>query len=88
MMIHSLKGRLDMNTAVAITAPIRPQLLYDKQSQKSKKNKVDVYGKIAGKDGKLIFRNASLEEILKRLERHFNVEIQFNNCLLYTSRCV
>ncbi len=56
------------------------QLLYDKQSQKSKKkNKVDVYGKIAWKDGKLIFRNASLEEILKRLERHFNVEIQFNN---------
>lgn len=44
-----------------------------------KKNKVDVYGKIAWKDGKLIFRNASLEEILKRLERHFNVEIQFNN---------
>ena len=28
---------------------------------------------------KLIFRNASLEEVLKRLERHFNVEIQFNN---------
>ena len=40
---------------------------------------MDVYGKIAWKDGKLIFRNASLEEILKRLERHFNVEIQFNN---------
>ena len=44
-----------------------------------KKNKVDVYGKIAWKDGKLVFRNTPLEEIFKRLERHFNVDIQYNN---------
>ena len=54
-------------------------MLYDKQSQKSVKNKVDVYGKIAWKDGKLVFRNTPLEEIFKRLERHFNVDIQYNN---------
>jgi transmembrane sensor len=41
--------------------------------------KVDVYGKIAWKDGKLVFRNTPLEEIFKRLERHFNVDIQYNN---------
>ena len=55
------------------------QLVYDKQTRQVQKNKVDVYGKVAWKDGKLIFRNASLEEIIKRLERHFNVDIEFNN---------
>ena len=55
------------------------QLLYDKHSQKLIKNRVDVYEKVAWKDGKLIFRNASLDDIFKRLERHFNVEIQFTN---------
>lgn len=55
------------------------QLLYDKQTRESIKNSVDVYGKTAWKDGKLIFRNASLDDIFKRLERHFNVDIQFNN---------
>lgn len=55
------------------------QLLYDKQSKKLIKNKVDVYEKIAWKEGKLIFRNASLDDIFKRLSRHFNVDIQFNN---------
>ena len=75
------KGKVNVITPDQETIVLAPgeQLLYDKQSQKTKKNKVDVYGKIAWKDGKLIFRNASLEEILKRLERHFNVEIQFNN---------
>lgn len=55
------------------------QLLYDKHSQKMNKNRVDVYEKVAWKDGKLIFRNATLDDIFKRLERHFNVEIQFTN---------
>ena len=75
------KGKVNVITPDQETIVLAPgeQLLYDKQSQQLKKNKVDVYGKIAWKDGKLIFRNASLEEILKRLERHFNVEIQFNN---------
>lgn len=55
------------------------RLLYDKQEQKLLKSQVDVYEKVAWKDGKLIFRNASLDEIFKRLARHFNVEIQFSN---------
>lgn len=55
------------------------RLLYDKQEQKLLKSQVDVYEKVAWKEGKLIFRNASLDEIFKRLARHFNVEIQFNN---------
>ena len=38
------------------------------------KSKVDVSEKTAWKDGKLIFRNTSLDEMLKRLSRHFNVD--------------
>lgn len=55
------------------------QLFYDKQTSQMRREQVDVYGKVAWKEGKMIFRNASLEEILKRLERHFNVDIEFNN---------
>ncbi|WP_307995554.1 FecR domain-containing protein [uncultured Bacteroides sp.] len=75
------KGKVNVITPNQETIVLAPgeHLLYDKQSQKSKKNTVDVYGKVAWKDGKLIFRNASLEEIFKRLERHFNVDIQFDN---------
>lgn len=75
------KGKVNVVTPNQETIVLAPgeQLLYDKQTQKSQKNTVDVYGKVAWKDGKLIFRNASLEEIFKRLERHFNVDIQFNN---------
>lgn len=55
------------------------QFLFDKQSHKLAKNGVDVYEKVAWKDGKLLFRNATLEDIFKRLERHFNVEIEFDH---------
>lgn len=55
------------------------RLLYDKQENKMQKSQVDVYEKVAWKDGKLIFRNAPLDDIFKRLARHFNVDIQFEN---------
>lgn len=62
-----------------IELKVGEQLIYDKEHKKVFKNSVDVYEKIAWKDGKLIFRNASLKDILRRLERHFNVDIEFNN---------
>lgn len=75
------KGKINIITPDQRTIVLLPgeHLFYEKQDHKSIKNKVDVYEKVAWKDGKLIFRNASLEEIFKRLERHFNVEIEFNN---------
>ena len=77
------KGKVNVVTPGQETITLIPgeQLVYDKQTRQVQKNKVDVYGKVAWKDGKLIFRNASLEEIIKRLERHFNVDIEFNNHL-------
>lgn len=75
------KGKVNVITPNQETIVLAPgeQLLYDKQTRESIRNSVDVYGKIAWKDGKLIFRNSSLDDIFKRLERHFNVDIQFNN---------
>lgn len=76
------KGKVNVVTPggqETITLLPGEQLLYDKQTSQTVRNQVDVYGKVAWKEGKLIFRNASLEEIIKRLERHFNVDIEFNN---------
>ena len=55
------------------------QLLYDKTTNRLNKMKVDVYEKTAWKDGKLIFRNAPLDEMFRRLARHYNVDIEFHN---------
>ena len=75
------KGKVNVVTPDLETIVLAPgeQLLYNKDTHETTRNNVDVYGKTAWKDGKLIFRNASLDDIFKRLERHFNVDIQFNN---------
>jgi ferric-dicitrate binding protein FerR (iron transport regulator) len=75
------KGRVSVITPTQDTIAISPSesLLYDKQTQALTHQQTDVYSKTAWKDGKLIFRDASLEEIFKRLERRFNVDISFSN---------
>lgn len=67
------KGKVNVITPNRETIVLTPgeQLLYDKQSQKSVKNKVDVYGKIAWKDGKLVFRNTPLEGNLQEIGTTF-----------------
>ena len=57
------------------------QFYYNKATKENSLSKVDVYEKTAWKDGKLIFRDASLESIMKRLARHHNVEITIHNHL-------
>lgn len=52
---------------------------YDKATHQLQKSQVDVDEKTAWKDGKLIFRNAALPDVLKRLSRHFNVDIELQN---------
>ncbi|EJX09327.1 Fe(2+)-dicitrate sensor, transmembrane component [gut metagenome] len=75
------QGKVNVLLSPQETAVLHPndQLVYDKTDGRWSKNKVDVYEKVAWKDGKLVFRNASLEEIFKKLSRHFNVEILFHN---------
>lgn len=76
------KGKLnvispDKKTTVQLAPGER--VLYNKVDQNLSKSKIDVYEKVAWKDGKLIFRNAGLDEICKRLARRYNVDIQFTN---------
>jgi transmembrane sensor len=54
-------------------------LSYNKVTNQMNRSNVDVYEKTAWIEGKLIFRNATLEEIFKRLSRHFNVKVDFQN---------
>lgn len=75
------KGRVNVITPNHKTIVLSPgeQISYNKESEILCKENVDVYEKVAWKDGKLIFRDATLDNIFKRLSRHFNVEIQLNN---------
>lgn len=52
---------------------------YNKYTHAVSMNTVDVYEMTAWKEKKLVFRDASLETVLKRLSRHFNVDIVLRN---------
>lgn len=67
----------DNETTVVLSPGER--LLYNKDTHNMTKEEVYVYEKIAWKDGKLIFRNTTLEDILDRLEKAYNVEIALDN---------
>jgi len=75
------RGRINVITPEKTAVVMEPGdfLVYDRSGGKAVKNKADAYEKTAWKDGKLIFRNASIEDVMKRLERHFNVEIRLDN---------
>ncbi len=76
------EGKVNVITP-AQEAVIRMQpgqaLIYCKDDKAVKRKEADIYEKTAWKEGKLIFRNTPIEEVLKRLSRHFNVEIEFEN---------
>ncbi len=61
--------------------PLHPNemLTYDKQTKRSVKTAIDPYEKVAWREGKLIFRNAPLDEVLRKLARHYNAYIEFHN---------
>lgn len=55
------------------------RLEYDKTSHTFEKSIIDVYEKTAWKDGKLIFRNTPIDDIFRKLSKHFNIDIEFHN---------
>lgn len=67
----------DRKTTLALTPG--EQLTYDRNERIYRRSVVDVYEKTAWKDGKLIFRNTPLEDVMKKLSRHFNTDIEFYN---------
>ena len=63
----------------AITVKPGEQVFYDKLTGKYAKSETNVKDKKAWKEGRLVFRDASLDYILFRLEKRFNVEINYLN---------
>lgn len=63
------------------TAVLKPsdKLYYNYRTGVMRKDKTSIYEKTAWKDGKLIFRDTPLKEILKRLARYYNVDISLEN---------
>ena len=55
------------------------QLVYEKATGVKLKREVDIMPYEAWRDGKMIFKDRTLEYISERLERWFNVEIHFND---------
>ncbi|MEI6677070.1 MAG: FecR domain-containing protein [Mariniphaga sp.] len=53
--------------------------IYQKEAQKVITEQVEVEKYIAWRDGNLIFRDDSMEDVVKRLSRWFNVEITIND---------
>jgi ferric-dicitrate binding protein FerR (iron transport regulator) len=52
---------------------------YNKYTHSVSMTDVDVYERTAWKDKKMVFRDTSLETVLKHLSRHFNVDIVLRN---------
>ena len=71
VIVPELKGQVKLEPGERLT--------YDKETHQLQKERVDVSEKTAWKDGKLMFRNATLPDVLRRLSRHFNVDIELQN---------
>lgn len=72
-----VEGELYATDIHTFNQKIRPDegLVFDIRDRSYKLRKVDTDEKTAWKDGKIIFRNASLSEMFERLSRRYNVDI-------------
>lgn len=76
------KGKINViapNQKNSIVLNPGESLIFDKATNRLKKSAIDIYEKTAWKEGKLIFRNTSLEDVLKKLSKFYNVDITFDN---------
>lgn len=78
------------NIEVSVAGQTESKLLKVGQQAVIQKGKSDiivseanVYAQTAWKDGKMVFRRAKMDEIIKKLSRHFNVDIQLEGNVLY-----
>lgn len=74
-------GRVNVLTPSHSNIVLKPgeQLLYDKLTQGFSVSNGNVKEKTAWREGRLVFRDASLDYIFLRLEKRFNVKINFSN---------
>lgn len=55
------------------------QAVFNKNTHSLVINPISIYEKTAWKDGKIVFRNASLEDVFHQLSRRYNVDIVFHD---------
>lgn len=80
------KGHVEVSEiGQPITRVLLPgeQIIYYKNTNSMKIDKVNLAVETSWKDGKMIFRRANMNEIVQRLARHFNVEIKLEGEELY-----
>ena len=69
-------GRVDVIAGPrSISLKPNEQVSYDESGQRFTVSSVSTDEKTAWKEGKLIFRNATLEEVVKKLSRKYNIDI-------------
>lgn len=75
------EGKIDFIFSGNTLQQLKPgeQAVFNKNSHQLTINPVSVYEKIAWKDGKVVFRNASLEEVFSQLSRRYNIDIFFHD---------
>ncbi|MDR1369785.1 MAG: DUF4974 domain-containing protein [Dysgonamonadaceae bacterium] len=71
------EGKISMFTADCPPIELQPgeQAIYDGATGKLSVGGVNLYEKLAWKDGKIVFRNAHLSEVFRQLSRRYNVDI-------------
>lgn len=70
------QGKVDILAGTrAINLKPAEQITYNKKEKRFVITTVHVDEKIAWKDGRLVFRNATLDEVVKQLSRRYNIDI-------------
>jgi ferric-dicitrate binding protein FerR (iron transport regulator) len=73
----------DMKTDAVFKILPEQSLTYNRMDNQMSIAQSNVVVKTGWKDGKIVFRRATMEEITKRLSRHFNVDIHLEGKELY-----
>lgn len=80
------KGHIEVTqTGQPVYKSLQPgeQAVFYKNNNKIEVDRVNLAAETSWKDGKMIFRRANMNEIVKRLARHFNVDIKLEGEELY-----
>lgn len=71
------EGSISMFTNRQAETILRPgeQAVYDEATREITVSRINLYEKLAWKDGKIVFRNARLSEVFRQLSHRYNVDI-------------
>lgn len=80
------KGAIEVtnrNNALAKTLQPGEEALFNKNANTLEVSQANLYQITSWKDGKIVFRRTDMNEVCKKLSRHFNVDIELQNKEIY-----